>query len=76
MIQKKLKLNINLKKITNTNFMFYNCSSLESIDLSTFNKSNVNNMGGMFSYCSFLFSIDLSSFNTSNEIVCSIIFLI
>ena len=45
--------------------MFYNCSSLISIDLSSFNTSNVKNMGGMFYKCSSLTSIDLSSFNTS-----------
>ena len=37
------------KKMENTSFMFYKCSSLESIDLSSFNTSNVNNMSHMFS---------------------------
>ena len=45
--------------------MFSNCSSLTSLDLSSFNTANVTNMGGMFSYCSSLTSLDLSSFNTS-----------
>ena len=47
-------------------YMFSDCSSLESIDLSSFNTTNVNNMSGMFSNCSSLKSIDLSSFNTTN----------
>jgi len=54
------------KLLTNTNHMFWKCSSLESIDLSSFNTSNINNMRYMFRECSSLKSIDLSSFNTSN----------
>jgi len=54
------------KLVTNTCFMFSRCSSLTSIDLSSFNSSNINDMVGMFSDCSSLKSIDLSSFNSSN----------
>ena len=54
------------KLFTNTSFMFYDCSSLESINLSSFNTTNVTNMNSMFSRCSSLQSIDLSSFNTTN----------
>ena len=54
------------KLLTSTSNMFYGCSSLKSIDLSSFNTSNVNNMSYMFRECSSLKSIDLSSFNTSN----------
>ena len=46
--------------------MFRDCSSLISIDLSSFNTTNVNNMSSMFDGCSSLTSIDLSSFNTTN----------
>ena len=46
--------------------MFYGWSSLQSIDLSSFNTTNVNDMRRMFSECSSLQSIDLSSFNTTN----------
>ena len=42
------------KLLTNTSFMFFNCSSLESIDLSSFNTTNVTNMSNMFSHCSSL----------------------
>ena len=45
--------------------MFYNCTSLTSLDVSNFNTSNVTNMSSMFSSCSKLTSLDLSSFNTS-----------
>jgi len=47
-------------------WMFWDCSSLESIDLSSFDTSKVNDMSSMFNSCSSLESIDLSSFNTSN----------
>jgi len=63
--QIKIKFKFN-KLLNSTSFMFYGCSSLESIDLSSFNTNNVTNMYGMFSFCSSLESIDLSSFNTNN----------
>ena len=47
-------------------YMFYNCNSLKSIDLSNFNTSNVTNMKGMFYNCSSLTSIILSNFNSKN----------
>ena len=56
----------NTSKVTNMNYMFYNCSSLTSLDLSNFNTSKVVDMGSMFSDCSSLTSLDLNSFNTSN----------
>ena len=46
--------------------MFCNCSSLQSIDLSSFNTTNVKDMKWMFFHCSSLQSINLSSFNTTN----------
>ena len=46
--------------------MFYNCKSLKSINLSSFNTNNVTDMNEMFSGCESLESIDLSSFNTNN----------
>ena len=49
-------------------YMFSGCSSLKSIDLSSFNTTNVNDMRSMFSGCSSLQSIDLSSFNITNVI--------
>ena len=54
------------KKLTNSCFMFFNCSSLNSIDLSSFNSSNVTKMCCMFTGCTSLNSINLSSFNTGN----------
>ena len=45
--------------------MFYNCSSLTSIDMSQFNTSNVSSFNWMFCGCSNLRSLDLSHFDTS-----------
>ena len=46
--------------------MFFNCSSLTSLDLSNFNTEKVEVMHGMFEGCSSLSSLDLSGFNTAN----------
>ena len=63
---KEIKVKFKFKKnFTNISLMFMDCSSLKSIDLSSFNGSNITNMNGMFSNCSSLESIDLSSFDTS-----------
>ena len=47
-------------------YMFSNCSSLTSLNLSNFNTNNVNDMRWMFSGCSSLTSLNLSNFNTDN----------
>ena len=46
-------------------WMFYNCSSLRELDLSSFNTNQVTNMSWMFDGCSSLKEINLSSFNTN-----------
>ena len=45
---------------------FYECESLQSIDLSGLDTFSVTDMTGMFSGCSSLASLDLSSFDTSS----------
>lgn len=45
--------------------MFFDCNSLENIDLSNFDTSNVTSMNGMFVKCYALKELDLSNFNTS-----------
>ena len=65
--EKEIKVKFKFKKILNNiSFMFLNCSSLQSINLSSFNTNNVIKMRYMFYECSSLKSIDLSSFNTNN----------
>ena len=58
--------NLNTEKVTTTAGMFYQCSALSSLDLSTFNTAKVTDMSFMFLDCSSLESVDLSSFNTAN----------
>jgi len=63
----KIKVKFTFKKLlASTSYMFYECSSLESIDLSSFNTNNVTNMKYMFYDCFSLKSIDLTLFNTNN----------
>ena len=56
---------LNTSQVTKMQYMFSNCESLETLDLSTFNTENVTNMSNMFYYCTSLKSLNLSSFNTS-----------
>ena len=57
---------INTSKVTKLGWMFYGCSALNSLDLSSFNTANVTDMNRMFFRCQALNSLDLSSFNTAN----------
>ena len=50
---------------TNTSYMFDQCRSLTTLDLSNFDTSNVTSMNNMFYYCSNLTNLDVSHFNTS-----------
>ena len=45
-------------------YMFINCISLTSLNLSTFNTSQVTNMNSMLYNCKSLVSLNLSNFNT------------
>ena len=54
--------------------MFYDCTDLTTLDLSSFNTSSVTDMSSMFSYCSRLTTLDVSSFNTSSVTDMSIMF--
>ena len=66
-----LKTVINLNDIKtlpiiNMSYMFYNCSSIESIDLSFFNTSSVQNMISIFQNCKSLKYLDISHFDLGN----------
>ena len=54
--------------LTNSSYIFCDCSTFTNIDLSHFNTKNVTNMGYMFSECSSLENINLYNFNTQNVI--------
>ena len=57
---------LNTEKATDMRFMFSNCSSLTSLDVSKFNTANVTNMSYMFYNCEALTSLDVTHFNTAN----------
>ena len=57
---------IDTSNVTNMNTMFYNCSSLQTLDVSNWNTSNVTTMYSMFQNCSSLQSVDVSNWVTSN----------
>ena len=61
--------NVNLldtSNVTNMGNMFYECSSLTNLNLSSFDTSKVTDMENMFSRCRSLTSLDVSKFDTSN----------
>ena len=55
---------LNTSQVTSMGSMFRGCSSLTSLDLSSFNTSQVADMSGMFFDCESLTTLDLSSFDT------------
>ena len=64
---------LNTENVTNMGRMFYDCSSLTSLDVTHFNTANVTNMRYMFSSCSSLTSLNVTHFNT--EKVTDMIFM-
>ena len=57
---------VNTANVIDMGNMFQDCSSLTSLDLSSFNTEKVIDMFFMFQDCSSLTSLDLSNFNTAN----------
>ena len=58
--------NLNTSMVTDMWHMFYNCKSLTSLDLKTFDTHNVLSMSYMFFGCNNLTYLNVSSFDTSN----------
>ena len=58
--------NLDTSNVIYMGYMFKDCNSLISLDLSHFNTSNVTGMQLMFSGCESLTSLDLSHFDTAN----------
>ena len=52
--------------VTSARYMFYRCSNLTSLDLSSFDTSKVADTYSMFYGCSSIASLDLSNFDTSH----------
>ena len=61
-------------KVENMSSMFYECSSLISLDLSGFDTSEVKDMSYMFSGCSSLESLNLQNFNITKDTIINNIF--
>lgn len=57
---------LNTTNVTDMSGMFKGCSSLNTINISSFNTSKVTDMSAMFWDCSGLTSLDLSNFDTRN----------
>lgn len=58
---------LNMTSITNSiSSMFYNCASLPSLDLSSWDVSSVTNMNSMLNRCWSLTSLDLTGWDTGN----------
>ena len=55
---------LNTEYVTDMTNMFRDCSSLTTLDVTTFNTQNVTDMGFMFSGCTSLKTLDLSHFDT------------
>ena len=57
---------LNTSNVTDMDALFDDCTSLTSLDLSTFETHNVTDMRGMFYGCTSLITLNVTSFNTSN----------
>ena len=58
--------NFDTKNIQNFKWMFYGCTSVTEIDMTSFDTSSLVYMDRMFYDCQSLISVDLSSFDTTN----------
>lgn len=56
---------LNTSEVRDMAVLFYACTQLTNLDLTTFNTSKVKDMANMFLFCTGLKTLDLSSFNTS-----------
>ena len=57
--------NLNTANVQDMGYMFTGCSSLTSLDLSSWNTASVEFLASMFNECSELTTVDLSSWNTA-----------
>ncbi len=57
--------NLNTSEVTSMEHMFYGCSSLMSLDLSSFSTESVTSMATMFYNCTALKELNLTSFSTA-----------
>ena len=57
---------LNTSNVTSMRFMFWDCTSLPTVDLSYLNTAKVKEFTSMFQGCLSLTSLDVSHFNTAN----------
>ena len=67
--------NLNTENVKYMEGMFFNCTMLTSLDLSTFNTNKVRDMACMFSGCKSLTSLKISSFCTNQVISMACMFV-
>ncbi len=67
--------NLRTDNVRNMGSMFWDCRTLTSLNLSSFNTRNVSDMSGMFCGCEALTSLNLSNFNTGKVTNMNIMFL-
>ncbi len=60
-------VNLNTSSATSMNSMFYECTSLTSLDVSNINTSKATDLGHMFYTCSALTSLDISKFTLTSS---------
>ena len=58
--------NLRTDNVTNMRFMFNNCKSMTTLDVTGFNTENVTDMCTMFGSCENLGNFDVTGFNTKN----------
>lgn len=58
--------NLDTSEVTTMTRMFYNCSSMQLVDVSNFKTDKVQSADYMFDGCSLLESLDVSNFKTGN----------
>lgn len=57
----------NTSKVTNMTSMFFGCTSLTKLDLSSYSTSSITAISGMFQNCSSLTTIYVSEFNSETN---------
>jgi len=65
---------LNTSKVLNMYGMFSNCTSLISLDISSFDTSNVTKMTSMFNWCTSLVNLDLNNLNMSKVLLIDYMF--
>ena len=63
----KTSAGFNTSKAKKMEYLFFNCESASSIDVSRFNTANATEMTGMFKSCKALKSLDIRNFDTSKS---------